>query len=217
VVRFPVLARSAERGFDRIVGGFRVARQNAVVGRVLVTLTIFSILSLPFVNLFPAIAERDLGLDADSLGYGLLYAAFGLGACLGALSVGTLFAGATKMHLVQRGLLGFAACLAVFGALRSPVPAYVVVFLLGALYFATTTSMLTVLQTLVTDDVRGRVMALWFMAFGGSIAVAGLAFGPVLDATNGTVVLGVGALAAVALAWWCNLPAIARRTGIEEV
>jgi MFS family permease len=217
MVRFPEVPKVLERGWSRVVSGFRVARDNAVVGRILVTLALFAVFCLPFVNLFPALAEKDLGLDADSLGYGLLYAVFGLGACLGALSIGTVLAAATKMRLVRTGLVAFAASLAVFGVLRVPAPAYPVVFVLGAVYFGTTTAMLTVLQTLLGDEVRGRVMALWFMAFGGGIAVSGLLYGPVLDATNGTFVLGVAAAVALGLAWWCNLPLAAHRIDVEEV
>ena len=91
------------------------------------------------------------------------------------------------------------------------------VFVLGAVYFGTTTAMLTVLQTVLTEEVRGRVMALWFMAFGGMVAIAGLVFGPLLDLTDGSVVLGIGAVAAALLAWWCDLPRLARLAGIEPV
>jgi MFS family permease len=217
IVRFPAVPRAAERGWQRLMGGFQVARHNPIVGRILITLAVFSLFSLPFVSLFPAIVERDLGLESDSLAYGLLYAVFGLGACAGALSIGTVLAGAVKMRLVRLGLLGFAVSMAVFGLLRVPAPAYPAVFLLGAVYFGTTTSMLTVLQSVLSDEVRGRVMALWFMAFGGMVSLAGLAFGPLLDATNGTVVLGIGAITAALLAWWCDLPRVARRVGIDPV
>ena len=217
VVRFPAVPRAAEQGWQRLMGGFQVARQNPIVGRILVTLAVFSLFSLPFLSLFPAIVERDLGLQSDSLAYGLLYAVFGLGACAGALSIGTVLARAVKMRLVRLGLLGFAVAMAVFGILRVPAPAYPAVFVLGVVYFGTTTSMLTVLQTVLSDDVRGRVMALWFMAFGGMVSLAGLAFGPVLDATNGTVVLGIGAVTAALLAWWCDLPRVARQVGIDPV
>jgi MFS family permease len=178
---------------------------------------VFAVLCLPFVSLFPALAESDLGLDADSISYGLLYAAFGLGACLGALSIGTVFAAAPKMRLVRIGLVGFAVATGLFGVLRVPAPAYPVVFVLGFVYFATTTSMLTVLQTLLSDEVRGRVMAMWFMAFGGGVSIAGLVFGPLLDATNGTVVLGIGAVVAAVLAWWCDLSTLARESQLEQV
>jgi hypothetical protein len=49
------------------------------------------------------------------------------------------------------------------------------------------------------------------------VAIAGLAFGPLLDATNGTVVLGISAITAALLAWWCDLPRLARRAGIARV
>jgi predicted MFS family arabinose efflux permease len=216
-VRFPAVPRMAEKGWQRLMGGFQVARQNPIVGRILITLAVFSLFSLPFVSLFPAIVERDLGLASDSLAYGLLYAVFGLGACAGALSIGTVLAQSVKMRLVRIGLLGFAVSMAVFGVLRVPAPAYPAVFVLGAVYFGTTTSMLTVLQSVLSDEVRGRVMALWFMAFGGMVSLAGLAFGPLLDATNGTVVLSIGAVTAALLAWWCDLPRLARRIGIDPV
>jgi MFS family permease len=217
VVRFPAVPRAAEQGWQRLMGGFQVARENPVVGRILIVLALFSLLCLPFVTLFPALAERDLGLASDTLGYGLLYAVFGLGACAGALSIGTVLAAADKMRLARIGLVGFAVAIGAFGLLRVPAPAYPVVFVLGAVYFGTTTAMLTVLQTVLTDEVRGRVMALWFMAFGGMVAVAGLLFGPVLDATSGTVVLGVGAVAAALLGWWCDLRRVALGAGLATV
>jgi MFS family permease len=217
VVRFPAVPRAAEQGWQRLMGGFQVARQNPVVGRILTVLALFSLLCLPFVTLFPALAERDLGLASDSLGYGLLYAVFGLGACAGALSIGTVLAGADKMRLTRVGLVGFAVAIGAFGVVPVPVPAYPVVFVLGAVYFGTTTAMLTVLQTVLSDDVRGRVMALWFMAFGGMVAVAGLAFGPILDTTDGTVVLGIGAVSAALLGWWCDLRRLAVDAGLATV
>ena len=100
LVRFPEVPRRRRAGPGSVAAGFRAVRQNPVVARVLLTLAVFAVLCLPFVSLFPALAESDLGLDADSLGYGLLYA-FGLGVCLGVLSIGTPFAAAPKMRLVR--------------------------------------------------------------------------------------------------------------------
>ena len=66
-------------------------------------------------------------------------------------------------------MAGFAVAVFVFGLLRSPAIAYGVVLVLGAVYFGTVTAMMTVLQETLADEVRGRVMALWFMAFGGTV------------------------------------------------
>jgi predicted MFS family arabinose efflux permease len=210
-VRLPAVATTVGDGWSNFVGGFRVARADPLVGRILVILPIFSFFCLPFIGLFPAVAAEGLGLDTESLSYGLLYAAFGVGAALGALSTGTVFVAYDKKRLTRLGLLGFAVAIAVFGLLRTPEPAYLVVFVLGAFYFGTTTSMMTALQEALDDNVRGRVMALWFMGFGGTVPLGALVFGPVLDGTNTTVVLTVAALAAAGLAWWSNLDAVARQ------
>jgi hypothetical protein len=46
---------------------------------------VFSLLCLPFIGQMPTVAAENLGLDPESLGYGLLYACFGLGAVTGAV------------------------------------------------------------------------------------------------------------------------------------
>ena len=48
-------------------------------------------------------------------------------------------------------------------------------------------------------------MPLWFMAFGGSMPIGNLIFGPIIDAIGARWVLGLGAVVAVGLARWCDL------------
>jgi hypothetical protein len=60
----------------------------------------------------------------------------------------------------------------------------------------------------VEDAVRGRVMALWIMAFGGTVPVGVLVAGPIAQATSITAVLVFGAVAAVALAAYADLVAV---------
>ncbi len=207
VVRFPPVQRTGrtESGWRRMVLGFEVARQHAVVGRILVVLPLFSFFCLPFIGLFAVVASQNLDIVPKSTTYGLVYATFGLGACLGALSVGTIAAGVDKMVLVRRGLFGFGVSLAAFALTPTVALVFPVVFVLGFVYFMTTTSMLTVLQLNLDDDVRGRVMALWLMGFGGTVSVAGLVFGPIMELTSARLVLLLGAAVAGLLAWWCDL------------
>ena len=81
---------------------------------------------------------------------------------------------------------------------RSVPLAFPIVFVVGFFYFATVTSLSTVLQARLDNQVRGRVMALWLMAFGGTVAIGGLIAGPVIDATSVTFVLLLGAVVAAA-------------------
>lgn len=206
-LRFPPVPTdpNAERGLRRLSGGFRVARADPVVARCLLTMAMFSFFSLPFVTQMPAVAERNLGLNPESAAYGALYAVFALGALLGALSVGTAFAGRPLPMLARVGLGGFAVALATFALLRNPVVGFVVVALVGFFYFLAVTSMSTVLQARIGDAQRGRVMALWMMAFGGTVPVGGLVFGPLMEATSVTFVLLAGAVAAAGLVAFARL------------
>jgi predicted MFS family arabinose efflux permease len=102
----------------------------------------------------------------------------------------------------------FAVALAAFALLRTPVPAYALVLVIGFAYFATVTSLNTVLQVHLDDRVRGRVMSLWLMAFGGTVPLGLLLAGPVAETTSITVVLLYGAVVAAGLAWYAHVSAV---------
>ena len=76
----------------RLLSGVRIARRDPLLSHLLLTLFTFSFFSLAFVGLMPVIADENLGIGPKSWQYGVLYACFGLGAALGAVSVGTVFA-----------------------------------------------------------------------------------------------------------------------------
>ena len=196
-----------ESGLRRLVSGFRIAWADRLVRRILVTVATFSFFSLSFIYLMPTLASENLGMKTRSLAYGLLFAAFALGAALGALSIGTVLVRASKPRIVRVGLASFGVLLAVFALARSPVIAYPVVFAVGLCYFAVITSLSTLLQSHLTDDVRGRVMAIWMMAFGGTVPVGVLVAGQVAEATSITAVVLGGAAVALLLAAYADLVA----------
>ncbi len=189
----------AESRLQRLLGGFRVARSDRVVGRCLVTMVGFSFFCLPIAVLMPVLAKGNLGIDEQSVAYGLLYASFGLGAVVGALSIGTFLASRDLALLARLGLVGYAGALAAFALIRLPAPAYPIAFLVGFFYFVVVTSLSTVLQERLDDAVRGRVMALWVMAFGGTVPIGAMVVGPLSDAVGITPVLLVGAAVSAAL------------------
>jgi predicted MFS family arabinose efflux permease len=167
------------------------------------------------VGLMPVIAEQNLGLDPKSAAYGVLYACFGLGAALGAITVGTVFAHRSKARLLRPGFLAFAAVLTVFALLRNAAPAYPVSAVLGYMYFVVITSLSTVLQEDLEESMRGRVMALWIMGFGGTVPLGVLVAGWFENVTSITVVLIAGAVWAVVLAAWSSA-SILRKKGATD-
>ncbi len=205
-----------ERGFARLASGFRIARADPLVRDILFMLFSFSFFSLAFVGLMPVLASRNFGIATKSEAYGVLYASFGLGASLGAVSVGTVFAMVAKVRLMRPGFAAFALLLAAFALLRRSAPAYPVALLLGYAYFVVITALSTVLQAYVSDEIRGRVMALWIMGFGGTVPVGVLLGGWLADRMSITAVLLVGAVWAVVLAAASN-PSRMRVKGAPDV
>jgi predicted MFS family arabinose efflux permease len=206
-VELPAVIRPTEgpTGWRRIVEGFGVARRDRVIGRCLLTMTLFSFFCLPFVPHTQRLADDNFGIPPDSASFGLLYACFGLGAVIGALSIGTFLAGHSLETIVRLGLGGFAVTVTAFGLLQNPAPAYPLALAVGFCYFATVTSLSTVLQRRLDDRVRGRVMAIWVMAFGGTVPIGALVAGPIIDATSITVVVLAGAVVAALLVPFADL------------
>ena len=215
MVSLPLLPRGAQHAsrWRELTAGISTARADRVVGRCLVTVFIFSLLALAFIGQMPVVAAHNLGIDPKSADYGLLYACFGTGALIGALSIGTVFSRTSKSLMVRVCLLGYSVALAVFALLRAAIPAYFIIAVVGAFYFAFITALNTSLQTRLGDAVRGRVMALWIMGFGGTVALGNLLVGPVVSAIGITDVLLFGAVVALCLSWYADVRVPDTETG----
>jgi MFS family permease len=209
-VSLPTLAKAPVRAstWRQLTAGIAVARRDRAVGRSLVTVFLFSLFSLAFIGLMPVVAAHNLGINLKhSNTYGILYACFGLGALAGAVSVGTVFARTSKPRLVRVCLVAYAFSLASFALLRSPGPAFVMVAITGAFYFAFLTALNTAMQSRLDESVRGRVMALWMMGFGGTVGIGNLIYGPIVALIGITPVLLIGASVALFLAWYARVGA----------
>ena len=106
---------------------------------------------------------------------------------------------------MRLGLAGYAVSLGAFALIRQPAFAYPAAFLVGVCYFGTVTSLSTVLQQRLDDSVRGRVMALWIMAFGGTVPIGAIVAGPLSDLVGITGVLFGGAAVAALLAGFADV------------
>jgi len=200
----PRPARSASH-LRELTAGLTTARSDPVVGRCLVTVFVFSLLGLAFIGQMPVVAAHNLGIGPQTASYGVLYSCFGIGALLGALSIGTVFSQRSKAAIVRVCLVCYSVALAGFALLREALPSYFVIAAVGAFYFAFITALNTTLQARLDDAVRGRVMALWMMGFGGTVALGNLAAGPIVAAVGITAVLLFGAGVALFLAWYADV------------
>lgn len=198
-VTMPEIATSKLPAKERLLSGLRLARLSPQVGRPLLTMVLFSLLCLPFIGLMPVIAERNWGIDAKSQTYGNIYAVFGAGALIGALSVGTILLKVDKPTVIRWTLLGFGLSMGTLSLMRRPEPVFAVIFFVGLFYFTMPTALNTFLQEHLDDSIRGRVMALWVISFGGIISITNLVSGTIAEATSVSTVMSGSAVAAIVL------------------
>ena len=197
-VDFSPSGRSDDRPIEQLREGVRAVRADVVMTRVLLTISLLSMCSLIFIYQMPLLAEQHLGLTGWR--FNLLFAVFALGAAAGALGMGS-FLGSHDRAMTTRVALGlFAVALAVFGTTTIIAVAFLTAFLLGGAYFVIVTALSTTLQMRVPDEVRGRVMGLWMMAWAGLVPLGGLIAGPIIDSVGISAVLVFGALVAAGLA-----------------
>jgi MFS family permease len=140
---------------------------------------LLSFFAFPFLVLLPAFASDVLEIGAE--GYGALLAAQGAGALLGALS---LAAGGERVNkgillLFSRSLLAGATL--VFALSRTPLLSMTAMFCAGFSFITQLALTNTVIQLLVPDPLRGRVMSTYTWALGGFWPLGSLLIGALGD------------------------------------
>ncbi len=158
--------------------------------------------------LMPAFARDALNRGAN--GYGILMSASGTGAFIGALVVATYGHLFTPRRLALGGVWLFSIALFALSLTQSFYFAMAFLFVAGfgmLLFFSTSN---TVLQTIVPDEMRGRVMGVWSLVFGAMIPLGSLEAGAVAHWLGTPFALGLGAIICAASAL-VTLFAIRRR------
>ena len=162
------------------------------VRTILVLFLAVGVFGWSYAVLMPAFARDVLGRGAN--GYGILMSATGLGAFVGALMIATYGHLFTPRKLALGGVWLFSAALLAFSFTRNFPVALGLLFVGGfgmLLFFATSN---TVLQTIVPDEMRGRVMGVWSLVFGAMIPLGSLEAGAVAHWVGTPFALAFGAI-----------------------
>jgi MFS family permease len=194
--RPPARAPRAVRAGVRYVRG----RRDLLIP--LIMMALVGTLAYEFQVTIPLLAHQQFGLGAT--GFGLLYAAMGCGSVVGGLTIAGRVA--PRVKTIAAAALVFAAGLG--AAALSPGPVTAAIFLAGAgaasVVFSSTTN--ATIQLRADPAMRGRVVALYIVAFMGSTPIGGPLVGVVGELAGPRAALGVGAAgcllaAALALAY----------------
>ncbi len=182
--------------------GFKYVWRDFRMRTILILFAIVGVFGWSYSVLMPAFA-RDV-LQVGQARYGVLLSANGTGALLGALTVATVGNQVNRRMLVFGGLWVFSALLLVLGWTANYYVALACLAVAGwgmLLFFSTTN---TLLQTSASDAMRGRVMGVWTLVFGGMTPIGGLEAGMAshLLGIRWAITLGAAVCAGAALVVW---------------
>ena len=182
--------------------GFSYVWKHWRMRTILILFAIVGIFGWSYSVMMPAFAREVLHVDES--GYGVLLSANGLGALLGALTVASVGRQANRRLLVLGGLWVFSAMLLLLAFARSYSLALLFLAIAGwgmLLFFSTTN---TLLQTSASDAMRGRVMGIWALVFGGMTPLGGIEAGTASHYLGVRKAIALGAIvcALAALVVW---------------
>ncbi len=193
-------ARTGTRMLEELQSGVRYVFGFAPVRALLLNVALVGTMGMPYAVLMPVFAAKVLHGGPHTLG--LLMTASGLGALLGTIYL------ASRHTVVGLGKVIIAATLLLSAGLIAFSFSHVLWVSLVALPFVGAGMMLqssaanTILQTVVSEELRGRVMAFFTVAVLGTQPIGSLVAGVLADRIGAPRTILIGAIACIAAAAW---------------
>jgi MFS family permease len=220
----PEVRRVVKSTLAELVEGWTYVAESVPIRTILLLFAAVSLMGMPFVVLMPVFAAKVLNGGPHTLGF--LMGAMGVGALVSALSLAARKSvrGLIRMIPMAAGVFGIG--LIGFGLSHVFWLSMITVMVAGGGMMQGMAASNTIIQTLVTEDKRGRVMSYYTMAFVGMAPFGSLlagtmahaiptarlwiAGGPLLTGAQWTVIIN-GAVVLVGAAWFfTQLPALRR-------
>lgn len=194
--------------FSELREGFGYVAGFGPIRTLLSLLAVVSLVGMPYAVLMPVIAREILHGGPETLG--LLTGSAGLGALSGALYLASRRSVVGLVRLIPRATLTLGVALMVVSQSRSLFLTMPLVVAAGVSMVVQLGSSNTVLQTLVDEDKRGRVMSFYSMSVFGVTPFGGLLAGSLADRVGTpTTLLGAGIICCLAaLTFMRQLPAL---------
>ncbi|HST51759.1 MAG TPA: MFS transporter [Pyrinomonadaceae bacterium] len=190
--------------------GFSYAARFAPIREVLLLLALVSLVGMPYTVLMPVFANEVLHGGPNTLG--LLMAASGVGALAGAMFLAARKSVLGLGTLIPLTAAAFGAGLVAFSFSRVLWASLALMVVTGLGFMVQMAASNTVLQTIVDEDKRGRVMSFYTMAFMGTAPFGSLLAGSVAERVGAPHTLLFGGVGCVVGAIWFafSLPALRR-------
>src|SRR5271157_4764989 len=206
-ITHPVSLANEGSPIEHILEGFRFVARAAPLRSLLLLLGLVSLVGMPYSVLMPVFASQILHGGAKALGW--LMGATGVGALLGALTLATRSGLKGLGSVIAMCAAGFGVSLIAFAASEMFWLSLILLLPVGFTMMVQMASTNTLLQSMVADQMRGRVVALYTMMFMG-VAPFGAFFAGAIAHRIGapwTVAIGGAACIVGAVTFGMFLPA----------
>jgi MFS family permease len=188
---------AAREGFRQ---GVEYIRSRREVTGIMGVIAVYSIFGLQYVAMMPVIA-RDV-LHTGAGGYGLLVTVVGVGALTGALTLAGLSNRVRRGRLFLLSAFSFAVLLIVFSLVRVMWLAVVVLVFLGLTMMINGALANGILQSIVPDELRGRVMAAYVFVYVGFGPIGALLTGAIANVVSVDWAIGLGGAVTLLYSTW---------------
>jgi MFS family permease len=178
---------------EKLREGFRFARHTKPIRALLGLVAIVSFMALPYTVLMPIFAVKILHGGASA--YGTLMGAVGVGAMFGALALAMRAELRGLGKVVAYSATGLGASLVLFSGSHWYWISFMILVLSGFAMMMQFTATNTLIQAMVPDQLRGRVMSLYSMMFLGMSPLGSLLAGAVADRIGAPITVAIGGLA----------------------
>ena len=175
-----------------LIDGFSYVRNRPRVSSLLMLSSVNSLFGAPYFTMVPIYA-RDI-FDLGETGLALMMGTAGAGAFAGALLVAYLGDFRRKGWLVLGGAILFGICITNFALTRILTFSLIFLFGLGFALVVSVATTNTLLQKLVTDQMRGRVMSMFILSFMGTMPIGNIVAGALSNRFGPEKTLAAGGL-----------------------
>jgi MFS family permease len=188
--------RRAASPLSQLASGLRYTLAHRDILSLILLALVFSLFGISYSAVLPAFVEEILHAGAG--GFGAVNAATGLGAVTGAFIMASYPVRRRSVWLRLSNLL-FSAALLIFAANGRFLLSLPLAYCLGVGFMLEFTLINTLLQTRVSDDMRGRVLSLYTLTFFGISPFGNLAIGALAERWGLSLTIGISAVLTGAL------------------
>jgi MFS family permease len=192
---FPLADRRRPTWWRGTREGIQYARKNRTVFVTLGMMVVFASICFNFNILLPLLAKDTLAAGPRT--FGIISAAFGAGALIGALSAATL--ANARWRFMLMGAAGFGACELFIAPVHGTALAAFLLFVCGIFFTSYTANSNSAIQLASPDHIRGRVLGLYYYAWNGLAPLGAVIVGWLCDRGGTELAFAVGGVSALVM------------------